>query len=180
MPWSDYLGGLAFFAGTWGAVAASTWVIVRRRLGHLRGAELVLAAALVFTAGLIAVHLVPLVLGILTRGTALAAAALALAAAWRLPAAGRLRTDPPVPAEPPRWGERASWALAAVAVGALALWTLAHLKEHATSPVLAIDFTAFHLPGVARWIQSGSVWQNVELVPRYSLGTYPGNGDVVF
>jgi hypothetical protein len=180
MSWGDYLSGLAFFAGIWGMVGAATWLLVRRRLGHLRGAELALAAALVYTAGLIAAHLLPLALGILTRGTALAAAGLLLVAAWRVPAAGRLRTDPPLPAEPARWAQPVSWALAAVAVGALGLWTLAHLKEHATSAVLAVDYSAFHLPGVARWIQSGSVWQNVELVPRYSLGTYPGNGDVIY
>src|SRR5919108_613993 len=80
MSSGDYLAGLVFFAGTWGAVAAATWRLARRRLAHLRGAELVLAAALIYTAGLIAVHLVPLALGILTRGSALATAGLALIA----------------------------------------------------------------------------------------------------
>ena len=55
MPLEDFLIGAALFGATLAAVAVATAIVVRRRLRHLD----------------------PLMLGVLARGTVLAAAALA-------------------------------------------------------------------------------------------------------
>ncbi len=77
MPLQDFLAGAALFALMLSLVGAATTLIVRRRLMHLDRLELALASIVVGSGVLIAVHLVPLMLGILTRGTVIAAALLA-------------------------------------------------------------------------------------------------------
>lgn len=174
MALPDYVVGAAFFLGTVGSVGLGAALVVRRRLAHLRGVSRLLAFALASFAGVVAVHLVPAGLGVLTRGTVLTAAVLGLAGA------SRLRRVPPVPPDPPpasgqshRW----SWVIAAVAAGTLAVYALAYLAESATVAVTHIDFLSFTMPGLARWIQSGSVWQSTEFLPYLPTGTYPNNGD---
>src|ERR687894_246246 len=78
MPLGDFLAGTVLFAAMLAAVALATALVVGRRLAHLDPLERVLAAVVVGTAVLIGVHVVPLALGILDRGTVLAAAALAV------------------------------------------------------------------------------------------------------
>src|SRR5687767_2576149 len=94
MPMQDFLAGVLLFALMLALVAAATALVVRRRLRHLDRLELTLAAVVVGTGGLIAVHLVPLMLGILTRGTVLAAALLAVGLAALVPPAGDDETAP--------------------------------------------------------------------------------------
>ncbi|MEA2192529.1 MAG: hypothetical protein QOI73_2650, partial [Solirubrobacteraceae bacterium] len=103
MPLYDFLVGAALYAAMLALVAAAAAIVVRRRLMHLDGLELGLGSVVVATAILIAVHLVPLMLTILTRGTVLAAAVLAvgLAALVRPAARGDVPAQPEdTPAQP--------------------------------------------------------------------------------
>ncbi|HEX8073847.1 MAG TPA: phospholipid carrier-dependent glycosyltransferase, partial [Thermoleophilaceae bacterium] len=156
-------------------------MVARRRLGHLRGAALGCAAGLIATAGLLAVHLVPAMLGAMTRGTVVVAA-LALAAGSLLVRPGPVptRTGPerPDPAPPPDQTRTA--VLAAIALGAVAINVLTFLRLNADVPILHVDAVSFHLPDVATWIRDGSIWSNNEFIPQFPTGTYPSNGDVMF
>jgi len=177
MPLQDFLVGAALFACMLAAVAAATALVVRRRLRHLDALETGLASVVIGTAVLIAVHLVPLMLGVLARGTVIAAAALAVGlAALVRPAAGARERDPRGPAPP---SSRASWALAAVACGFTAAAGLANLGRWGGDEVIGDDPTSFHLPGVGRWIQDGTMWKIDQFVPLLAQGNYPNNGDVV-
>jgi hypothetical protein len=194
MPLQDFLAGAALFGVMLAAVAVATALIVRRRLRHLDALELGLASLVVGAAILIAVHLVPLMLGVLTRGTVLAAAALAVGLATLVkPAAapggatagdtaaggaGTAAADrgPGAPVAP---SSRASWALALLACGFAAVAAFADLARWAGDEVIGDDPTSFHLPGVGRWIQLHSMWQIDQFVPHLAQGNYPNNGDVV-
>ncbi|MDP8967945.1 MAG: hypothetical protein M3N04_05035, partial [Actinomycetota bacterium] len=71
MPLEDFLAGAALFGAMLAAVAVATALVVRRRLRHLDPLELGLASVVAGSAVLIGVHLLPLMLGILSRGTVL-------------------------------------------------------------------------------------------------------------
>lgn len=178
MPLADYLVGLAFFAATTGGAVAAAVLLVRRRLGHLRGAPRALAVGTLATAGIVAAHLVPGALGVLARGSALAAAAVLLAGALAVPAAPA--TEPDGPPEPESEAGPIVWIAAAAAVGALALWMVATAWNRTVLPSEGIDTLTFHLPNVARWIQTGSFWQVDQFTPLLANGNYPHTGDVVF
>jgi hypothetical protein len=98
-----------------------------------------------------------------------------LAAAWALvrsrEATGR---DPVVP--PPASGA-ISIAIAALALAAVAVYELARLRLLIGRPLTDIDMLAFHLPGVARWIQTGTLWRVDQFLPGFETGQYPNNGD---
>lgn len=183
MPLDDFLIGAALFGAMLAAVALATALIVRRRLRHLEPLELGLASVVVGTAVLIGVHLLALMLGILTRGTVIAAAALAVGLAARVkPAAARAgdadgTRDEPHPPAPP--SGRASWVLAAGAGAFATAAALADLGRWAGDELIGVDPLTFHLPNVARWIQTGTVWQIDQFVPLLAQGNYPQNGDVV-
>lgn len=178
MPLQDFLAGAALFAVMLAAVVAATALVARRRLRHLDRLELALASLVVGTAVLIAVHLVPLMLGVLARGTVLAAAALAVGlAALVRPADGPVACADRRPQRPP--SARASWALAGVAAAYAAAAALANLGRWGGDEVIGDDPTSFHLPGVARWIQDGTIWKIDQFVPLLAQGYYPNNGDVV-
>lgn len=178
MPLNDYLIGLAYLAVTGGLVVAATAVLVRRRLPHLRGAPRTLAFVLVATAILLAVHLLPGVVGLLSRRSVLvcAGAVLALTLVVRRSSAGGPEAPPPHPAD----SGRLSWLLASVALGAVVVSTVATAWRDSATPSVDIDTLTFHLPNVARWIQSGSFWQVDQFTPLLANGNYPHNGDVVF
>ncbi|HWC26507.1 MAG TPA: glycosyltransferase family 39 protein [Solirubrobacteraceae bacterium] len=184
MPLQDYLVGAALFSAMLLAVVAATALVVRRRLRHLDALELALASVVVGTAILIGVHLVPLMLGVLARGTVLLAAALAvgLAALVRPAAPADPRHAPPDLHPPPPRGAPSgpvSWGLAALAGGFAAAAALADLGRWAGDELVGVDPLTFHLPNVARWIQHGSLWQIDQFVPLLAHGYYPNNGDVV-
>ena len=183
MPLQDFLAGAALFGVMLAAVAVATALIVRRRLRHLDALELGLASLVVGVAILIAVHLVPLMLGILTRGMVLAAAALAVGLAALVkpaaaggPAGSAADRGPGGPIAP---SSRASWALAVLACAFVAVAAFADLGRWAGDEVIGDDPTSFHLPGVWRWIQLHSMWQIDQFVPHLAQGNYPNNGDVV-
>jgi len=178
MPLYDFLVGAALYAAMLALVGAAAAIVVRRRLMHLDRLELALASVVAGTAILIAVHLVPLMLAILTRGTVLAAAALAVALATLVrPAAAAAEPEDRGPPPPP--SSRPSWAIAGVAAAYAAAAAFAELARWAGDEVVGDDATSFHLPGVARWIQDHSLWQIDQIVPLLAQGYYPNNGDVV-
>jgi len=57
--------------------------------------------------------------------------------------------------------------------------TLAFALRHARDASVGVDMTQIHLPGIARWIQTGSLWQINQFIPQLAHGYYPNNGDVV-
>jgi hypothetical protein len=177
MPLEDFLTGSILFTLMAIAVLVATALVVRRRLGHLDRFERGLAAIVVGTTVLIAVHLLPLALGVMNRATVLVACALAVAIATRVrtaaPAPAEDRGPPPAPSRP--W----QWALAAGA-GAFALSAaVANVGRWAGDEIIGVDPLTFHLPNVGRWIQTGSLWQIDQFVPLLAHGNYPNNGDVV-
>lgn len=182
MPTQDFLAGMALFALMLALVGAATALVARRRLRHLDRLELALASLVVFTALLIAVHLVPLMLTILTRGTVIAAAFLALGlAALVTPGepgqTGAAEGSPTGRAVAP--SPQASWALAALAGGWAAIAALADLGRWAGDELVGVDPLTFHLPNVGRWIQNESMWHIDQFVPLLAHGNYPNNGDIV-
>ena len=106
----------------------------------------------------------------------LAAAGLLGAALAVRPATGPSAPDPPAEEGPTppesRWMAAAGVAIAAVGAAAL-------LLSQAGSPVIAVDALTTHLPEVARWIQTGSLWDLVQYAPELSNATYPQNGTLV-
>lgn len=177
MPASDYWAGVAFFAITYGGVAAATWLIVRARLPRLVGATRALAVAVVATAALLAVHVLPAALGVLSRETAAALAALLALCAWRLPRAGGDPLPFPVPAAEERPFERL---LARWATWAFGIWiALVALAQLYVAPV-GFDAASAYLPIAARWIQDGSLWVMGDWIPIFFYGASPGNGSMLF
>jgi hypothetical protein len=81
---------------------------------------------------------------------------------------------PPVPPS-----SRRSWAIAATAGAFAVAAALADLGRWAGDELIGVDPLTFHLPNVARWIQTGTVWQIDQFVPLLAQGNYPHNGDVV-
>ena len=179
MPMQDFLAGFALLVLVLALVAAATALVVRRRLAHLDRLELAMASVVLGTGGLIVVHLVPLMLGILTRGTVVVAAALAVGlAALVKPATAQPEPSSPTDhAVPP--SSQASWALAALACAFAAITALADLGRWAGDELVGVDPLTFHLPNVGRWIQNGSMWSIDQFVPLLAHGNYPNNGDVV-
>jgi hypothetical protein len=177
MSAGDYLVGLALLVSMLAGVLVGAEVLVRRRLGHLVGAPRVVAFAVLATTGLLAVHLVPGMLGVLARGAVLVAAALWLGGALLVRRVPSSRESPrPEPAAPTGTGFGATAVIAVGAVGVFALATA--INQLAVAPG-SVDLLNFHLPTVARWIQSGSIWHVSELLPNVAPGAYPDNGDVV-
>jgi hypothetical protein len=179
MTLGSYLAGMALFALVIVAAIVAAMTIAAR-LPELRGAPRAVAVALLATATLIGIHLVPAALGVMTRGTVALAAALTLAGAiavWRRTAHQRSRSRNLSPAD--SRGLTPDGALAAVAVAGLAIYLAAMLARFGSTPVTFIDTVTFHLPGVARWIQSNSIWQIDQFLPGQAQGYYPNNGNVV-
>jgi hypothetical protein len=172
----DFLEGAVFFALAVGCAAAVGAVMVRRLSPELEGLERALAWALWFTAGLIAEHLLPMALGILTRGTVAVASLLVLAAALALPARDRAALAPRFAAPRGARVVRVCAALAGVLAGGAAL---ALLVKVAGVPTRSLDALNFQIPVVARWIQTGTVWRLDQYTPDYSNATYPQNGNVL-
>ncbi len=175
MEWGEYLGGFVVFALMAGGVGAGAVIIGRRRLGGLQGATRALALALLVTLGLLAVHLVPGALGLLGRGSALVCTGL-----WLL---GALLTRPVEPGAEPRADPPASGRPAGVLAALCVLSAVGGMLALGSDALFlapgSIDILNFHLPGIASWIQDGSIWGVHEFVADVSPGRYPNNGDVI-
>jgi hypothetical protein len=177
MPAGDYLLGLACFAAMLIATVGGAWLLLGKRFGHLSGPARALALAILATCGILAVHLMPGILGLLGRGSVLIASGLWLAAAALVrPSSAPVSGDePPPPPEP----EPVSSALAGVAVAAIVLFVLAFAHDQLVLAPGSVDILNFHLPGIGRWIQTGSLWDIHNYVPDTAAGNYPNSGDVL-
>jgi hypothetical protein len=180
MTFLSYLAGLAVCGAVFGLAALAAWLLLRRWLADLRGSPRAVAFLLLATTAILLAYLLPGVLGVLSRGTVVIAAAVLGAACWA--ASGRPRPRrPPIPG--PRLVPRISWSWpaigAALAAAMLGVVVLAALLERAPVPATNVDALNFHLPGVAAWIQSGSLWQVNQYLPNLAHGNYPQNGDML-
>jgi hypothetical protein len=178
IPPGAFVAGCLLLIVTLACTAAAAQLVVSRRLGHLRGPPRAVAFATLMIAGTIAVHLIPLALGILTRGTVLAASAALALASRCVPAA-------PAPAREDEQAQAAarsgalSRALAAVAcLVTLAYW-IGFLQKNAAIPVVSVDTLGFHLPGVIRFIQTGTLWHTAQYLPSQAQANYPQYGDLL-
>lgn len=177
MAVGEYLSGLALLSVTLTGVTIATVVLLRRRLSHLAGADRVVAAGLIFTGCVVAAHLAPAALGVLSRGTTVVAALAVGALAFAVP---RAAASDPMPApEPRRASGRLSWLLAALGVAAALTGLLAYVHHQFEFSPTGTDAMNFHLPGVIRWIQEGSIWQIDQFIAYQAHGNYPHHGDVV-
>ena len=173
---AEYLIGAAVLGIVLGASAAAAWILVVRRGDALRGVPRAVALATLTALFVFAAHLVPGVLGILSRGTVAACAMLLLALASLLaPRIGSGRTSGP-PAVAPD-GRVSRW-LAIAAVAAVCVYAIAHIGGHFDEGTLQSDAATFHLPNVAEWINGGSFWAVDDFVYDRAAGNYPQTGDV--
>jgi hypothetical protein len=175
VPAGDYLEGAVFFLAMLAATLAGAGLLLRRRYPALGGAEAVVAFGVLATLGVLAVHVVPAALGILDRWSVLAASLAWLAGCLKLPGAPGPAADRPVTGA----GDRISSRLALAGVAVVAVFALAFVRDQIIAASGSIDFMNFHMAGVARWIQSGSIWQVDTLLPFVAPGNYPNNGDVI-
>jgi hypothetical protein len=152
--------------------------VIRSALVHLDPVERAVAGLLTGTGALLLVHLVPLALGILSQGTVLAASALLALGSLALPPAVEPgEPDPPRPPAPS--SSQLSWLLAGGAAAAAGVWALANVREWISRPLQGVDTLTFHLPNVARWMESGSLWQIDQFLPLQAQGYYPNHGDLL-
>ncbi|MEA2193043.1 MAG: hypothetical protein QOI73_3164 [Solirubrobacteraceae bacterium] len=179
MPMGDFLVGVALLLAVLGATAAATTLVMRRRLAHLDALERLLAGATIATAILIGVHLVPLMLGVLARGSVLAAAAIAVGLALLVKPAGARDPSPGDEQAKLPPDSKAMRVIAAAGAGFAAAAALADLGRWGGDEIFGIDSLTFHLPNVGRWIQSGSLWQLDQFLPQLAHANYPNNGEVV-
>ena len=177
MSAGDYLGGALFLLATYGGVLGATELVVRRRLAGLRGVTRPIAWAVLATAGLIGVHLLPALFGGLSRETA-AACALALlvvVAGSVTPAAPAPQPHRPfAPASGPLERTLAVWGIVACS-----LWFVLALADHLTTPSPGFDALSAYMPTVATWIEHGSIWEISDWVPNAFFGAGPGNGSLI-
>jgi hypothetical protein len=179
MSTAQYAAGLGFFAGTVGSVLVSAGLLLHRKLTDLRGAPGLLAFSVLTTAGLVAVHLVPGALGVLTRGAVLGCslALLVLTLAVTRRANGALVDPDGLPIRKSGWW---SWLIAGVSVSAVAVGILDTFDYYAGVPAQSIDALNYHLPYLAEWIQTGSVWHVGHFTPGQPSEYIPNNNGLVF
>ena len=175
MPLGQYLTGLLFYIPTTAAALASAYLLTRRFYRHLPLLPRWLALAMLSAAGVLIADVVPAALGALSRTSALLTAALLLAvvtAATRRSRPYVTDRDPP----PPRSGV-VSIAIATAAVGCVTVYALARLRAVLAVPITDVDMLGFHLPGIARFIQTGTIWRVDQFLPGFATAQYPDNGD---
>ncbi len=179
MSLSDYLIGLVIFVAVSGSSVVTAVTLTRCWCPELKGIESAMAIALLFTCSLLTVHLVPAALGLLGRGSVLAAAAVLVSVSL---ASARMGDRAPA-GDSITSAEQAEGNLikasAALSVALVAVFLIAFAKNQAVATSGSIDFSTFHLPNVIAWIQTGSIWQVDNFVPSTALGNYPNNGDVM-
>ena len=185
MPLEDYLVGVAYLGVTAGSVLIAAGLVVLRRLRHLDGAAMVLAFAILATTGLLVVHLAPGLAGVLSRASALLCAIALLVAAVLLTRGHETRRVH-LPRRPVELGGLLPRGLGGVSVAAVvvggavvACWSVAAAWSGTVLPSGDIDTLTFHLPNVAKWIQTGSMWRADQFIPLLGNGNYPQNGDAV-
>ena len=175
MSGGEYVAGAVFFVLMLTGTVAGAALLTGRRYPQLTGAARAVGFSLIASLGILAVHLLPAMLGVLSRWTVLAATVAWLAGAWwARPVAGR---PDPAP-EAARPSGMAAWVLSALALAAVSLFALLILRNLLTSAAHQVDWLNFHGPGIAAWIQHGSIWQIDVYLADLAPGHYPNNGDV--
>ena len=175
MPFGQFATGMAFFVPTLVAVLSAAGITTRRRYAYLPLLPRSLAFMVLGTAAMVFATVAPAALGILSRPSVLIAALVVLAAALLTPAPAQAHLAETEPRPPP--SGRASIVIAIVAVGVVAVYELARLRVLLTQPLTDIDMLGFHLPGIARFIQSGTLWRVDQFEPGFATAQYPNNGD---
>lgn len=178
MSSTDYLEGVVLFLLPLLAAGLLTAAVLRR-FGHLDGIERTMAGTLVGLGIYLLIHLAPLVLGVLSKGTVVAAAAVAavagvvlLRAPVRAGGTGEVREEGPA-------STRVDWALAGAVAIPVLIGALTTARYWSARMPDGLDVNTFHLPNVARWLQSGSLWQIDQFIPRQAHGYYPNTGDLL-
>jgi hypothetical protein len=174
MPLGEFVSGALFYTVTLAASLSAAWLVVVRRFSYMRSLPRLLAWMILATGALTYASVIPAALGILTRWTMAAMALVWLAAATRVPRAGDQPRDS-APAPPP--SGRPSVVISLLTVGAVLVFELARLRILAAQPLTEIDMLGFHLPGVARFIQTGTIWRVDQFLPGFATAQYPNNGD---
>jgi hypothetical protein len=171
----EYLGGIVLVTLVLGGCGGAAVAVTRSRLGWMGPEARAVAWALLFTGAVALVHVVPLMLGALTRGTPVVLALLLAAGATRL------SRVPVEAAEPSRAApsDRVSSALGALALAAGVVFVMAYLATQYDTAVSDIDSTTFLIPGVGRWIQEGSLWLGDEFAPGWGFPAYPMTGNLM-
>jgi len=174
-----FAAGLVLLAFTLGCAALAGHRLARVTASGLRGLDAFLAWTLWAGAALIGEHLLPLALGILSRGTVVVASALVLGLAVWLDR--RRARGAAAGAEPPSSLPSNGWLLVVAGLGTLLVAgaALAFIEQQAGLPLTGTDTTNFQIPQLARWMASGSMWQLDQFIPDYSNATYPHNGNVI-
>lgn len=175
MSTGEYLGGLACLAAVLAGNGGAAWLLVSRRLAWMATEARVVAWALLTTAAVAFSHLLPLILGVLTRGTAVATSLAILLAMSRVPPSVAAAHEPHRGRSSGRW----EWLLAGAACVFAGAYVLAFLRVNRSVAISDIDSTGFHLPVVARWIQTGSVWRLDDFVFGWAFGAYPQTGNLL-
>lgn len=178
MSGAEFLGGAAMFTAVGAAAAGASWRFLRRGAPGLDPFERAVAVALVGVVLVLAIHLVPLALGVLDRVTVLVTALLVAAAGLAVRPAADARPDPPRP--PAATDGAPALALAGLTTFAVLVAAVADVRAWMAQVVQGLDTLTFHLPNAARWIQSGSMWQVDEFLPFQSHGSYPNHGELLF
>lgn len=180
-----FVAGMLLLAVVLGCALVAGLLVARRVAPQLGGLEAGLAWALCAAAALLLAHAVPLTLGVLGRGSVLAASVLVAAGAlaWsrrarRSPTSGRVPAAPVMTSALRRddgMVRPVAWAAALLVAGA----GLAYLRTRAGQPVVSTDALSFQVPQVVRWMQTGSLWQLDQFFPDYSNATYPQHGNLL-
>lgn len=178
---TEFLTGFLFFAVTTGSCAYAAWVVVARRMPGLDGVPRAVAFAICVVAVICLAHLVPAMLGVLTRGTVLGLSLALAVLAELLPRARAAPTAAPAEAFAPPVGADRPWqlGLAAAAAAAVSIWLLAATLDQVALPILGSDATNFHLPTVATWIQQGDIWHPRQFVAEQAQAYYPNTGNLM-
>ena len=144
----DYLEGAALLAAMLGGTVGGSLLLFRRRLPWLRGVEALCAFGVVAACGVLAVHLVPAGLGILSRGTVLVTTGLWLVACRLVPPSKADREDLAGVSAPT--GEPPAPRVLGLATLALTVvFFLAFARGQFVATSGSIDFASFHLPDVS-------------------------------
>jgi len=173
--------GLLALGAVLGGCGLAAWLVVARALPWLDGAPRALAVAVWWTAAVIAVHLVPGILGVLVPEAAVVAtgALLGGVALWNRRDAGPVRAGGDLGRRGPPADGRFSTALALGVLIAVAGCAIGLLRDIAGTPLTSIDALNFQVPVVARWLQEDSIWGLHQFIADYSNATYPHNGNVL-
>jgi hypothetical protein len=189
-----YLLGAVQLGFTIGCALTAATLLVRRT--ELTELPRFVATALLTAFGVILAELLPLLFGVLTRGTVLLAAALVLLITWlvtrRLDQGQRVEvldaegatvgthaTHGSDGAGRPEEGPNLSRLLGVIAVVATGAAWLAAVEVLASQHVSSVDALSFHFPGVIRYIQTGTLWQQAQYIPDQAQANYPQYGDLL-